>query len=74
MSTRARTRQDDSATATGSADTTAGPDLPARVRRLRRDLTLTQAQFGERLGVSVITIHRWETGQSRPRRLVIARL
>ena len=74
MSPPTRPQQADSAIATGSADTPAGLDLPARVRRLRRDLNLTQEQFGERIGVSVITIHRWETGQSRPRRLAIARL
>ena len=49
-------------------------DLPSRVRRLRRDLNLTQVRFAARLGVSVVTIHRWETGQSRPRQLAIARL
>ena len=74
MSPPTRPQQADSAIATGSADTPADLDLPARVRRLRRDLNLTQEQFGERIGVSVITIHRWETGQSRPRRLAIARL
>ena len=35
---------------------------------------LTQADFADRLGVSVITVHRWETGQSRPRRIALARL
>lgn len=35
---------------------------------------LTQVQFAERIGVSSITIHRWESGQSRPRRLALARL
>ena len=48
--------------------------LPARVRRLRRHLNLTQEDFAARVGVSVITIHRWETGQSRPRRLALASL
>ncbi|MXW18733.1 MAG: DUF3883 domain-containing protein, partial [Gemmatimonadetes bacterium] len=49
-------------------------DLPTRVRRLRRHLNLTQQDFATRVGVSVITVHRWETGQSRPRRLALARL
>ena len=35
---------------------------------------LTQIQFAERLGVSSITVHRWESGQSRPQRLALARL
>ena len=48
--------------------------LARRVRRLRRGLRLTQERFAERLGVSVITIHRWETGQSRPRQLALRRL
>ncbi len=55
-------------------ETHAPHDLPARVRRLRKGLGLTQADFGDRLGVSVITVHRWETGQSRPRRIALERL
>ncbi|MYH10669.1 MAG: DUF3883 domain-containing protein [Gemmatimonadales bacterium] len=51
-----------------------GPAIPARVRRLRRGLRLTQEGFAKRLGVSVITVHRWETGQSSPRRLALRRL
>ena len=35
---------------------------------------LTQIQFAERLGVSSITVHRWESGESRPRQLARARL
>ena len=62
----------DPSVATGSPAPT--HDLPRRVRRLRRRLKLTQEGFAERLGVSVITIHRWETGQSSPRRLGLKRL
>ena len=54
--------------------TTAATDTPARVRNLRRALDLTQERFAELLGVSVITIHRWETGESSPRRLALDRL
>ena len=49
-------------------------DAGKSVRRMRKDMGLTQIQFAERLGVSSITIHRWESGQSRPRRLALARL
>ena len=44
------------------------------VRRLRKGLGLTQSQFADRLGVTPITVHRWESGQSRPQRLATARL
>ncbi len=46
----------------------------AEVRRLRGRLGLTQERFAERLGVSTITVHRWESGQSRPRRLAAEKL
>ncbi len=49
-------------------------DIGAEVRRLRDQLGLTQEQFGDRLGVSTITVHRWESGQSRPRRLAVEKL
>ena len=48
----------------------AGP----RVRRVRKRLGLTQGQFAERLGVTLLTVHRWEAGKSRPQRLALRRL
>ena len=35
---------------------------------------LTQAEFAEKLSVTPLTVHRWESGQSRPRRLALERL
>ncbi len=49
-------------------------DVGAEVRCLRSQLGLTQEQFGDRLGVSTITVHRWESGQSQPRRLAVEKL
>lgn len=37
------------------------------LRELRLSRLLTQGELAERLGVSVMTVHRWETGQDRPR-------
>ena len=37
-------------------------------------MELTQAQFAERMAVTPLTVHRWETGQSRPRALALERL
>ncbi|MCY3931985.1 MAG: helicase-related protein [Acidobacteria bacterium] len=51
-----------------------GPQVDVDVRRLRGRLGLTQEQFAERLGVSTITVHRWESGQSHPRRLALEKL
>ena len=45
-----------------------------RVRRTRRRMELTQAGFAERVGVTLLTVHRWETGQSQPQRLALQRL
>jgi transcriptional regulator with XRE-family HTH domain len=38
---------------------------PESVRRVRRHLNETQAQFAHRLGVDPVTVARWETGQRR---------
>jgi DNA-binding transcriptional regulator YiaG len=35
------------------------------LRRLRTRLGLTQGQFGQRLGVHLVTICRWETNRVR---------
>lgn len=42
---------------------------PAAVRRLRKRLGLTQEEFAHRLGVSWVTVSRWEQGHSAPRGL-----
>lgn len=35
-----------------------------QVRALRRSLGLTQTQFGKRMGVTWVTVSRWENGWS----------
>jgi putative transcriptional regulator len=44
------------------------------VRQLRRLVNLTQAQFAEKLGVSVPTIARWESNRSQPLPLALMQL
>ena len=46
----------------------------ADIRRLRVSMGLTQEQFAKRLHVTPLTVLRWESGQSVPRRLALARL
>ena len=44
-------------------------DFPQRIRRLRGAKALTQTQFAKLIGVSYVTVNRWENGQSRPSKL-----
>jgi DNA-binding transcriptional regulator YiaG len=44
---------------------------PAAVKRLRKRLGLTQEAFARRLGVSVVTVNRWEQGHVEPRGLSV---
>ena len=50
------------------------PSNPPGVRQLRQRFGLTQAQFAERLHVTPLTVLRWESGQSTPRPLALAKL
>ena len=50
------------------------PDFAERVRDARSRMDMTQAQFAERMAVTPLTVHRWESGQSRPRALALDRL
>jgi putative transcriptional regulator len=36
------------------------------IRQLRERMILSQTEFAERLGVSNVTVSRWETGKSFP--------
>jgi DNA-binding transcriptional regulator YiaG len=47
---------------------------PGFIRTLREALGLTQAGFGQRLGVDLMTVSRWERGTSRPGRLALKAL
>ena len=49
-------------------------DIGPAVRRIRKRMGLTQQRFAEELRVTPLTVHRWETGQSRPQRLARERL
>ncbi|GAA4815433.1 hypothetical protein GCM10023232_08950 [Sphingosinicella ginsenosidimutans] len=44
----------------------AGDDLPAQLRRRRRDLGLLQKDVAKRLGVGVDTLIKWEKGRCLP--------
>jgi type I restriction enzyme M protein len=46
--------------------------IPGLVRAIRSELTLTQEQLAERLGVSVATVNRWESGRTKPQRAALA--
>ncbi len=48
--------------------------LPALVKEIRRQLSLSQEDLARQLGVSYATVNRWENGQSKPSRLAKARL
>lgn len=40
-----------------------------RIRKLRRQLEMTQEQFAYAIGVTVSTVNRWENGHIEPSRL-----
>ena len=42
------------------------PDYPVRIKQLRGRLGLTQVELAARLGVSFVTVNRWENGQTTP--------
>ena len=46
----------------------------AYVKEVRERLGLTQVALAERLGVSFVTVNRWENGKSEPSGLALQRL
>ena len=41
-------------------------EVAVRIRRIRESLGLTQAQLAEHLGVSFMSVNRWENGHVKP--------
>jgi len=58
----------------GMALMTVRHDIADWIRGLRKQMGLTQGQLAERLGVSFVTISRWENAQARPNRLSLKAL
>lgn len=43
----------------------------AEIQRIRNDLNLTQEEMAYKIGVAHSTIHRWESGKTRPSKMAI---
>jgi DNA-binding transcriptional regulator YiaG len=41
-------------------------NMSQRVRALRRELRISQQQLADRLGTTMMTVHRWENGKAVP--------
>lgn len=50
------------------------PDYPALVKKVRRQLAISQEDLARGLGVSYATVNRWENGQAKPSKLARAQL
>lgn len=50
------------------------PPRPAFISNVRQAMAMTQAQFGEAIGVDKMTVSRWERGASRPGSEALERL
>jgi len=44
------------------------------VKKVRRQLSISQEDLARELGVSYATVNRWENGQTKPSRLAKAQL
>lgn len=49
-------------------------DLPALVKEVRRQLSLSQESLARELGVSFATVNRWENSHVKPSKLARAQL
>lgn len=39
---------------------------PRKIKALRLEMKMTQTQFAEFLGVTFVTVNRWENGKAKP--------
>ncbi len=49
-------------------------DIKRLVKELRTRMGLTQEQFAAIVGVTFVTVNRWESGKAKPSRLAMMRL
>ncbi|MEO0686780.1 MAG: helix-turn-helix transcriptional regulator [Cyanobacteria bacterium J06649_11] len=50
------------------------PEVGMLIRELRNSLGLTQDKFAAKLGVTLLTINRWENGRSKPSPLAMEKV
>jgi transcriptional regulator with XRE-family HTH domain len=50
------------------------PEVGELIRELRNLLGLTQEKFAAKLGVTLLTINRWENGRSKPSPLAMEKV
>ena len=50
------------------------PKVGKLIRELRNSLGLTQEKFAAKLGVTLLTINRWENGRSKPSPLAMEKV
>jgi transcriptional regulator with XRE-family HTH domain len=58
----------------GKSKTEMPTDLAAIIKRLRRDLSLTQVQLANELGIAPSSVYRYEAGASNPTSEVLEKL
>lgn len=49
-------------------------DIPRLIRALREITGLTQEKFATKLGVTLLTINRWENGRAKPSPLAMQKI
>ena len=49
--------------------TSSEADYADRIQTVRQEIGATQSQFAERIGVSYVTVNRWENGKNTPNEL-----
>ena len=49
-------------------------DIPRLIRNLREKTGLTQEKFATKLGVTLLTINRWENGRAKPSPLAMQKV
>ena len=46
-------------------------DLSYKLLKIRQNLSLSQEELADKLGVSFATVNRWENGHSSPRKTIV---
>jgi putative transcriptional regulator len=49
-------------------------DIPRLIRNLREKTGLTQEKFATKLGVTLLTVNRWENGRTKPSPLAMQKV
>lgn len=49
-------------------------NVAREIKDLRLDMGISQEEFAHKVGVTLMTVHRWESGKTKPHKIFVTKI